>query len=156
MSQTAALLFWGVITLFLLVIEALTPQLLSIWFATGALCALFVAALGGEFWLQASVWLVVSSAMLVAMRPLSRRFKERRVERMNATRIIGRHGITTTRIDPDLGGQIRIDGAVWTVKCADETPIEEGVRVTVLRIEGVKAVVRLSRVQPEDEVGTQT
>lgn len=151
MNTTVALVFWGVMTLVFLLVEAMTPQLLSVWFAVGSLAALGSAALGAPVWVQILVWLAVSAAALFAMRPISRRFRQRGEERLNANRIIGRHGIVVQTIDPSRAeGQIRIDGVLWSAKCEGEEPIAEGVRVKVLRIEGVKALVRVSRVQPEE------
>lgn len=158
MSYTAALLLWGGATLVFLLVEALTPQLLSVWFAAGSLVALIAAFFGAEFWLQILLWLAVSAAMVFAMRPLSRKFRNTRVEHLNAARIIGRYAVVVQKIDPDAAtGQIRVDGAIWSAKPKEEgAVIEEGVRVKISAIEGVRAVVRVSRMQPEepsDETG---
>lgn len=151
MNQTTELLLWGVFALIFLLAEALTPQLLSIWFSFGALVALAAAALSLPFWLQILVFLLASIAAVFAMRPLSRKFRIKSEERLNANRIIGRHGIVVQAIDPAKNeGLIRIDGAVWSAKSEGEEVVSEGVRVKVLRIEGVRAVVRVSRIQPEE------
>ncbi|MBP3686624.1 MAG: NfeD family protein [Clostridia bacterium] len=154
MNPTSAMLLWGALTLVFLLVEALTPQLLSVWFAVGALAALVCAALGGPFWLQVLVWVVVSALVVLLMRPLSKRFKEAAKEHTNANRIIGRHATVVEAINPNVGaGQIRVDRAIWTARGVTEEVIPVGARVKVVAIEGVKAVVRLSRVQPEDERG---
>ncbi len=150
MNTTSALILWGVLVLAFLLCEALTPQLLCIWFSVGALASLVAAALHAPFWLQVLLFVLVSVAMVLLMRPLSRKFKSRVELRAGADRIIGRHGIVVQTISPDRGeGQICIDGAVWSAKSVEGDVLAEGVRVKVLCIEGVRAVVRLSRVQPE-------
>ena len=152
MNPTSAMILWGSFAIVFLFVEAMTPQLLSIWFSVGALAALIAAALSAPFWLQILIFLFVSVGVVFAMRPLSQKFRIRSEEHMNANRIIGRHGIVVQTIDPVKNeGQIRVDGAIWSAKCEGETPIVEGVRVKVQRIEGVKAVVRVSRIQPEEE-----
>ncbi len=152
MNSTSAMILWGVFALVFLLAEALTPQLLSIWFSAGALVALVAAVLHAPFWLQVLLFLVASVGAVFAMQPLSRKFRVRSEERMNANRIIGRHGIVVKTVDSAKNeGQIRVDGAVWSAKSEEEAPIAEGVRVKVLRIEGVRAVVRVSHVQPERE-----
>ena len=152
MTQTSALILWGVLALIFLLIEALTPQLLSIWFSVGALVALALAAIGVQFWLQIVAFVVVSAAVLFLMRPLSEKFKKTEEAHLNANRILGRHATVVEPIDPERGtGLIRVDGAVWSAKSVDNAPIANGVRVKVHKIEGVKAVVRLSRVQPGEE-----
>ena len=154
MNPTSAMLLWGALTLVFLLVEALTPQLLSVWFAVGALAALVCAALGCDFWIQIVVWIAVSALVVILMRPLSTRFKEASHERMGANRIIGRHATVVEAINPNVGaGQVRVDRAIWTARGVTEEVIPVGTRVKVVAIEGVKAVVRLSRVQPEDERG---
>lgn len=157
MNQATAILLWGVLTLLLLIIEALTPQLVCIWLAAGSLVALIVAALGGIFWLQLVIWVVASALLLVATWPLSRGFKQRTKESFGARRIIGRHGIVTEDVVPLTGGgQIRVGGQSWSAQSATAEPILAGARVTVVGIEGVRAVVRPSRRQPEPEAAPAT
>ena len=152
MNPTSAMLLWGALTLVFLLVEALTPQLLCIWFAAGSVAALVIAAVGLEFWVQVVAWILVSAAMVALMRPLSKKFQQRTAEHLDATRILGRHAVVVESIDPDRGvGQVRVDRAIWSAKSASGEPLAAGVRVKVVKIEGVKAVVRLSRVQPEDE-----
>ena len=38
-------------------------------------------------------------------------------------------------------GQVKIDGAVWTARSAEDEIIPAGTRIQVERIEGVKAIV---------------
>ena len=68
------LLLWGCAAVVLLIIEAATVGLATIWFAGGALAALVAAALGAAYWLQAVLFLAVSVALLACLRPFVRRF----------------------------------------------------------------------------------
>ena len=59
--------------------------------------------------------------------------------------IIGKTGVVTQRISPaDATGQARIGSQIWTARAQDGETIEAGAEVEVLRIEGVKAIVRLT------------
>lgn len=157
MQATTALILWGLLTLFFLFAEALTPQLLCIWFSVGSLVALICAALGVPFWVQPVVFLLVSGAMVLAMRPLSKKFKALSKEHLSANRILGRHATVVETIDPDQGlGQIRVDRAIWSAKSVDGSVMEKGIRVKVVKIEGVRAIVRLSRMQPNQEAAEET
>ncbi|MBR6530297.1 MAG: NfeD family protein [Clostridia bacterium] len=156
MEYTSALLLWGCLMLVFLLVEALTPQLLSVWFAVGALAALVATLLGAAFWLQILVFVLVSVAVVFLGYPLTKKFRLRTEERLNANRIIGRHGIVVQTVDKVQGtGQVRIDSEIWSAKTEEEEPIFEGARIRVRRIEGVKAVVRLSRVQDEQTEGKE-
>ena len=63
-----------------------------------------------------------------------------KIQPTNADRIIGKEGIVIKAIDPEAAkGQIKVEGQIWSAKCA--SPVEEGKRVKVLALEGVKAVI---------------
>ena len=51
---------WLIAMVVLLVVEAIVPGLISIWFALGALAALIAAALNAPLWLQVAWFFVVS------------------------------------------------------------------------------------------------
>ena len=63
---------------------------------------------------------------------------------MNVYTILGKKAIVTQSIDNIKGqGQIKIDGDMWSARNDDgEETIAEGDTVEVIRIEGVKAMVR--------------
>ena len=62
--------WFGLLVLFILV-EAGTVNMVSAWFAIGALAALIVALIGAEIWLQVLVFLTVSAVALALLRPIS-------------------------------------------------------------------------------------
>ena len=124
--------------------EALTPSaLISIWFSAGSLGALIAACLTGNIWIQVAVFLVVSCAAFALLRPLARKYFTPGTHRTNADRLVGQEAVVTETIDNLAGaGQASIGGQIWTAWGRDNTPIEAGARVQVLRIEGVKLIVR--------------
>ena len=90
---------WLLLGVLFAVVEGLTVQLVSIWFAIGAAVTAVAAAftnlsLTGQFWL----FLVVSAVLLAATRPLVKRGK--RVP-TNADRLLGQIGIVQQAIDND-------------------------------------------------------
>ena len=135
-------LFWLIAMVLFGVLEAVTVGLTSIWFAVGALAALIAASLGAFALVQVIVFLVVSFVTLLLVRPLAQRYINDRKEPTNADRVIGREAVVTQAIDNLKGeGQVNVSGAVWTARSQEEAPIPAGVRVRVLRIEGVKVIV---------------
>lgn len=135
-------LFWLIAMVLFGVLEAVTVGLTSIWFAVGALAALIAASLGAFALVQVVVFLVVSFVTLLLVRPLAQRYINDRKEPTNADRVIGREAVVTQAIDNLKGeGQVNVSGAVWTARSQEEAPIPAGVRVRVLRIEGVKVIV---------------
>ena len=137
---------WLVLLLLFSLGEALTVGLTSIWFAAGALAALVCALLGGPIWLQIGLFLVVSVLCLLAVRPLAKKFINNKVQPTNADRILGTDAQVTENIDNIQGkGAVTIGGVAWSARSEDGTPIPAGSLVRILRIEGVKVFVELSK-----------
>ena len=144
-AESLQKIIWLVLLLLFAGAEAITVGLTSIWFAAGALCALIAALLGGELWLQITLFLAVSLLCLLAVRPLAKRHLNSKVEPTNADRVIGEQAQVTEDIDNIRGkGAVVIRGIVWTARSEDGLPIPAGSLVRVLRIEGVKVFVERS------------
>lgn len=135
---------WLVAMVVLLIVEAIVPGLVSIWFAIGALAALIAALLNAPLWLQVVWFLAVSAATLVLTRPLAQRYVNSRVQPTNADALIGRDCVVTEDIDNLAGtGAVKIGGKVWTARAEDENEkYAQGDVVKAVRIEGVKLIVR--------------
>lgn len=137
-----AAMIWLVLTVIFLIAEAATVTVISLWFAAGALAAMAAALLGGGIWLQAAVFLAVSAIALTALRPLVRKYLNPKLTATNVDSMIGSVGIVTAPIDNIASaGQIKLNGMEWTARSTSGKPIQAGIRVTVDRIEGVKAFV---------------
>ena len=50
------LYIWIAVLVISVIIEALSMQLMTIWFAIGAICAWIVSVVGGPIWLQLCVF----------------------------------------------------------------------------------------------------
>lgn len=134
--------FWLVAMLVFLAVEGASVSLVSVWFAAGALAALIAALLGGELWLQITLFIVVSAGTLACLRPLVRKFLKPRITRTNVDAIIGTEGYVTADIDNlTATGQIKLNGMEWTARSTSGEPIPTGTLVKVDKIEGVKAYV---------------
>src|ERR671915_2012164 len=94
-------------------------------FAGGALVAALIAAIGAGTALSWVAFLVVSVALLAALRPLARshRIQAPRL-RTGTAALVGRSGTVVERIDGDHGS-VRIDGDVWTARPYDEDDVIE-------------------------------
>ncbi len=140
MNWTATL--WLLLMVGFLAAEAATVTMVSLWFAAGALSAMVVCLLGGSLGLQAGIFLAVSVLLLLALRPLVRKFVTPRVTATNVDALIGAKGTVTASIDNlSAQGQVKLGGMTWTARSQEGTPIPEGTTVKVERIEGVKVYV---------------
>jgi membrane protein implicated in regulation of membrane protease activity len=134
---------WIVIAVILAIIEALTLGLATIWFAIGAVLAAAAALFGANFPMQVAVFFIVSILTLLFTRPVA--VKQLRIGReKNVTeQMEGKQGVVTTALVPFGTGVVKIGGMSWTA--VGEEPaigIEKDAVVEVVRIEGVKLIVR--------------
>ena len=118
-------LFWLVVMVILIVAEAATVGLVSIWFAGGALAALVSASLGAKPWLQLVLFLAVSAGLLLALRPIAKKLTRGREYATNVDANIGRLAIVVEPIDNLRGtGRVMIGSVDWTARSEDGSVIE--------------------------------
>ena len=134
---------WLGILVLMVIVELLTTQLVTIWFAVGALVSFFLALFGvKQIWIQILAFLIVSAAALAVTRPLVRKTLKRKTEPTNADMVIGKTAIVTEKIDNIAGtGLVKVGGTVWSARTADQSVIEEAQEVEVQEIQGVKLMV---------------
>ena len=142
MTQTT--IFWLVAVIALGVLEAVTVGLVSVWFAVGALAALISSLFGGPLWLQILLFIVVSALALVITRPLVKKyFNKESHKATNADMVIGEEAHVTEVINNlQATGAVRCMGKEWTARSEDGDIIEKNEIVTVVKIEGVKLIVK--------------
>ena len=137
-----AAILWLLLMVVFLAAEASTVTLISLWFAAGSLCAMIVCLLGGALWLRLTVFLAVSAVLLTALRPLVRKYITPKLTATNVDSVIGSTGLVSVAIDNvTASGQVKLGAMEWTARSTDGSPIPEGTRVRVDRIEGVKIFV---------------
>lgn len=133
---------WIAVMIAFLLIEAATVNLVTIWFAVGALGAAASAGLGWNLAVQIVVFVAMSGVALAITKPLAKKLRKRKDFPTNADRILEKEGIVTENIDPVSGsGQVKVLGQSWSAKSEDDRMILAGSKVVVRQIEGVKAVV---------------
>ena len=140
---------WFILMVIFLVVEAACPiHLISIWFAAGSLAATVVALLNGQMWLQITVFLVVSGALLALLWPFVKKFLNPAVVRTNVDALLDSTGYVTADIDNiEARGQVKLGTMEWSARSTSGAPIPKGTLVKVDRIEGVKAYVSEEKVK---------
>ncbi len=137
------LAFWAVTFVALVIVEAMTAQLVTIWFAVGSLAALISQLFGAQVWVQWLVFVVVTSIVLAITRPLVKKYSRPKIQPTNADRCIGQTAVVTEEIDNLAGkGAVKVGGIVWTARSDTDEKISENEAVTVIKIDGVKLIVK--------------
>ena len=146
--------YWLIALIVFLVIEAATLGLATIWFAGGALVALIAAMCGAGLGIQVASFLVVSLVLLIFTRPFAVHFLSKDTLKTNVDRVIGMEGVVTEEISNLAGtGKVSLGGNIWTARTENEGgTIPVDAVVAVLRVEGVKLIVKVK----EKEGGNET
>ncbi len=135
-------IFWLVLAIVMGALEACTAQLVSIWFAFGAVGGCVASLITDKLWIQITVAVVLTLVTLLVTRPLAKRVTDTKKTYTNSDRNIGKTAICVADIDNiESVGQVKIGGAVWSAKSADDTVIRKDSKVIVKSIEGAKLVV---------------
>lgn len=133
---------WLVLLILFIFMEASTVSVVSLWFAAGALVAMVASFLGAQLWLQVLLFIVVSVALLFALRPVVKKLFTPKLTHTNIDSVVGSKGIVTGDIDNTMSqGQVKLGAMEWTARSTSGEPIPKGTQVTVDKIEGVKAFV---------------
>lgn len=141
MNMQAAV--WLGLLVILLIIEAVTLGLTTIWFAGGALVGFILALAGLSTLVQIAAFCAVSVVLLIVTRPAAVRWLNRERVKTNAESLVGETGIVTEPISNLANaGRVQIKGQSWSARStADDVQIEAGRHVRIKEIRGVRLIV---------------
>ncbi|MBO4604005.1 MAG: NfeD family protein [Clostridiales bacterium] len=144
MSTVPMWVIWLILLVISLIIEAATMGLTTVWCAVGCLVALIMdlchADVVAQIVVMAIVTVISFIVCIIWIKPVVDARRMGKIQPTNADRVIGHEGVVIVPIDPVAGkGQVKVDGQIWSAKC--DVSVEEGAKVKILALEGVKAVV---------------
>lgn len=124
--------------------EIATEGFLVCWLGVGGLCAMGLSfLLPTNFWAQIAVMVMVSIILILSTKKITNKITKKDDVPTNVYSILGKKAIVSQTIDNAKGqGQIKIDGDIWSAKNEDNEIISEGDTVEIIRIDGVKAIVK--------------
>ena len=97
---------------------------------------------GAPVWLQVLIAAVVTLVLLLATRPLVKKFLQNKETHTNADRVVGQTAVVTEDIDNLAAhGRVEVLGNDWAARSTENVRIQKGTKVQVVRIEGVKLIV---------------
>lgn len=134
---------WLAISIFFLVVEGMTVELISIWFTGAGLVAMLLSILNLEIGWQLAAFCIISIILIVFTRPIVARYLKRNESRTNIDSLIGEIATVTKDILPDDRGEVKIKGQYWLAISSDNNEIVTGKKVSILAIEGAKLIVKV-------------
>ena len=137
-------IIWLVIFIAMLVVEASSPALVSIWFAVGALITLIISFIPGvPYWVEIIVFVAISASTLLALRPMFKRFLKRDIYKSNVDSIEGKRGFVVEEISELSPGSIKIGDIKWSaVPLNKDETLHINDVVEVVSINGNKLTVK--------------
>lgn len=139
-------LTWMILFIILIFIEIITVNLVSIWFALGALVAfIFSLFIENTTW-QIAIFVGVSLLSLLLTKKFVKKLRVNDVVATNLDRVIGLVGIVTEEVNKLEPGEVKVDGKRWSA--ISNKKIRVGSKVEILSIDGVKLNVK--EVKEED------
>ena len=139
---------WFILLVVFLLVEANTVTLVSSWFAIGSIVAMIASFFEAPVWLQGVLFLAVSIGLLLAMRPLLRKYIKPKIVNTNVDSVIGSTGKVISCIDNDQAtGRVKLGAMEWTARSTSGKILEEGMLIRVDRVEGVKVFVSPAEVK---------
>lgn len=135
---------WLVVFVASIVIEAVTAELVSIFFCAGSLVALIVSFIPGvSWWIEVVLFVVISGASLLGLRPLMKKFLNKEKRATNVDEMIGKRGVMLKGCDEFHPGEIKLNGVTWTaINLVDNEEIKENEKVVIVGIDGNKLIVK--------------
>ena len=140
-------LIWIIIAAALILAEIFSASFFAGPIGLGCLIAAVMAEAGFSVSWQLMIFGSSSILLLLIVRPIWKNMMDNNPKDLESgvDRYEGRPGTITETVDPDSGdGRVKIGGESWRAISDKNIVIEAGSRVTVLRVEGTKAVVSVS------------
>lgn len=122
--------------------EVLTAGFLIFWLGIASLIAMAVSFVTDNIIIQTTVFLISSVILILATKPLVKKFAKVETTKTNAFSLIDKKGIVTKDISSiNSTGQVKVEGELWSATGENDMEIPKGTEVKIKEIKGVKLIV---------------
>lgn len=139
--EVTIMVIWAIIAIAAIVIEFETANLVSIWFAAGAISGIICSLLHQKVWIQIIAFVVVSAIFILCTRPLVKKISDNQTILTNADRFIGMTALVTKTIKEGEKGEIKVEFQSWPAVSKTSEELCVGEKVVISNIEGNKMIV---------------
>lgn len=136
---------WLGVFVIAVVVEAITQEFVSIWFAVGALVSLVTTfVIPEQIWAQILIFSFVSLIALACTRPLVRKMTERAVRHTNVDEFLGKRVKLEKTVTKYDAGEVKVNGIIYSAILMEdvEDAIEQDSIVEIVTLRGNKIVVK--------------
>ena len=131
---------WLGVVIALTVIEAMTVNLVTVWYIASAIVAMILSIFIDSFLIQFGVFVLLGTILLLTTRNYLVKLLGKKDEKTNLDRVVGMTAIVTKEIDKNVLGEVKVDGKYWTAFADKNIKVDSTVKV--LEINGVKLKVK--------------
>ncbi len=136
---------WLGVFLFTILIEALSQDLIAIWFSLGSLISLVLSAVPNLAWyIELIVFALVSLFVMFLTRPFAKRLLLNATRYTNIDEYVGKRVSVIKEISKYENGEIKINGIIYQACLLEEEydPIKANEIVEIVTFKGNKVIVR--------------
>lgn len=140
--QLVGIILWVVVFFIAVIVESLEPQLVSLWFAGGALVALLFATFFNVnlIW-QILIFTLTTVVLLILTRPFVRQVTNRPSVPTNADALIGKEILVEKGFGPKEAGMGLHGDVRWKLVCEKPVTFKPGEFAIIQAIHGNKLTV---------------
>ena len=143
---------WLAVIAISIIIEIITLDLVSVWFAFGAVVPFILSAIEGVGieW-QIAIFVVVSALLIIFVRKYAQKLLFKNMNtKTNVEALEGRKVRLLEDTDFEKNGSVKINDVVWTAISDDGKLIKQGSLVEIVKVDGNKLHVRETQ-EPANE-----
>ena len=138
--------FWLIVAGIFFIGEMFTAGFLIFWLGIAAILAMLISLITPSILIQTAVFVIASALLLFLTKPFVDKYitKNKTSVATNAFSLIGKKGIVIKEMNttPSSFGQVKVGEEIWTAISEDTNKIDEGTEIEVVKIDGVKLVVK--------------
>ena len=133
---------WLILAGIFVIGEVLTAGFLIFWLGIASLIAMAVSFITDNIIIQTTVFLISSVILILATKPLVKKFAKVETTKTNAFSLIDKKGIVTKDISSiNSTGQVKVEGELWSATGESDIETSKGTEVKIKEIKGVKLIV---------------
>lgn len=134
---------WLAVFVITIAVEAMTQDLVSIWFSAGSFASLCISYFA-PWWVELIVFVVISTACLILTRPLVKKLMRSQIRKTNSDEFIGQKVKLISDVTKFEMGTVKINSVIYNAVLPEdeEEEIKADSIVEIVSIKGNKFVVR--------------
>lgn len=131
---------WLIVIIICCILEAITVNLVSVWFIASGIVALIASFFTDSVEIQLGIFVILGILLLITTRKQLQKMVNQKKEKTNVDRILDMTGTVTKEIEKNKTGEVKIDGKYWTAISDETIPVNSIVKV--LSINSTKLKVK--------------